>query len=126
MVIPKEKIEKEAKENIVNISTISTRLKILEERYTILRKKSSVTDQNLIHVEKNQYDELRLLNDDILKLKTKLKDAMEKLELLTEEVGNFADRRELQVLKKYVEYWEPMDFVTRKEVNDFLRKKFNK
>lgn len=107
------------------ITTISTRLKILEERYTILRKKSSVTDQNLIQVEKNQFNEFRLLNEDIIKLKIKLKDAMEKLELLTDEVKNFADRRDFTILQKYLEYWEPMDFVTRKEINDFLRRKFN-
>ena len=107
------------------ITTISTRLKILEERYTILRKKSSVTDQNLIQVEKNQFNEFRLLNEDIIKLKIKLKGAMEKLELLTDEVQNFTDRREFTILQKYLEYWEPMDFVTRKEINDFLRRKFN-
>ncbi len=107
------------------ITTISTRLKILEERYTILRKKSSVTDQNLIQVEKNQFNEFRLLNEDIIKLKIKLKGAMEKLELLTDEVQNFTDRREFTIIQKYLEYWEPMDFVTRKEINDFLRRKFN-
>ena len=111
---------------MANVTTLSTRLKILEERYTILRKKIQVTDQNIIELEKNQYAETQLIDEDVLEIKSKLKELVEKLELLNDEMKHFADRREFTVLKKYIEFWQPMDFVTRKEVNDFLRKKLNK
>lgn len=111
--------------NISNISVLSTKLKILEERYATLRKKIQNTDQNLIQSQKDEFHEFKLLNDDLVNLKMNLKNLNEKISLLDEEVNNFADKRDFMILEKYVNYWQPMDFVTRKEVNNFLRKKFN-
>jgi predicted RNase H-like nuclease (RuvC/YqgF family) len=111
--------------NITNISVLSTKLKILEERYSTLRKKIQNTDQNILQAEKEEFNEFKLINDDLVNIKKNMKNLSEKISLLEEEVNNFADKRDFTVLQKYVEYWQPMDFVTRKEVNDFLRKKFN-
>lgn len=109
-----------------SLSGLTTRLKILEERYTTMRKKSQLTDQNIIESEHNQFQEITLLSDDLLNLKRRVKELTEKLDLITDEVENFANKREFIVLKRYVDFWEPMDFVTRKEVNSFLRNKFSK
>ena len=57
-------------------------------------------------------------------MKKTLRDLTEKVSLLSDEVLNFAKKNDLQVLERYISYWNPMDFVTRKEVNDFLRKRF--
>lgn len=106
------------------LNNVATRLKILEERYSTLRKKSQTTEHSIIEVEKNHYDDLRIINDDITEIKHRMREIVEKVSLLTDEVQNFAPRNELDVMRKYVEYWQPMDFVTRKEVNDFLRRRF--
>jgi predicted nucleic acid-binding protein len=107
------------------LNNVATRLKILEERYSTLRNKSQITEQNIIEVEKNHYDDLRIINDDMSSLKHRLREITEKISLLSDEVSQFAHRNDLKVVQKYVEYWQPVDFVTRKEVNDFLRKKFH-
>ncbi|MGM5481032.1 MAG: hypothetical protein ACQESE_01335 [Nanobdellota archaeon] len=107
------------------VNDIATRLKILEERYSILRKKTLLAEHNIIDLEKESSEELRLVNDDILDLKKVIKEVNEKLTLLNDEVENFVNTPEFTKLKKYVGFWNPMDFVTRKEVNDFLRKKFH-
>ncbi|MFP4118647.1 MAG: hypothetical protein ACLFTH_01175 [Candidatus Woesearchaeota archaeon] len=106
------------------VNDIATRLKILEERYSIIRKKTQLAEHSIINLEKESAEEMRLVNDDILELKKTVKDVREKLSLLSDEVENFVEKPEFTKLKKYVGFWNPMDFVTRKEVNDFLRKKF--
>lgn len=106
------------------LNNVATRLKILEERYSTLRKKTQTVEHNIISVEKNHYDDLRILNDNMAEIRHKMRDIIEKVSLLSDEVHNFASRNDLQVLEKYVNYWEPVDFVTRKEVNNFLRKRF--
>lgn len=108
----------------VGLNEIATRLKILEERYSTIRKKSLVAEQNIIESDKEFYEDIRLINDSIMELKHSLRDLAEKVGLLSEEVNNFATRNEFNVLDRYVSFWEPMDFVTRKEVNDFLRRRF--
>lgn len=103
---------------------MATRLKILEERYVTLRKKSQLSEQNIIEAEKEHFSEMQLLNENLLELKKTLKDVLEKISMLGDEVNNFAKKTDMITLQRYVEFWEPIDFVTRKEVNNFLRRKF--
>ena len=106
------------------LNSVATRLKVLEERYTTMRKKSQVTEQNIIETEKEQFQQFRLLGDEIMELKHTIKEIAEKVTMLADEVNQFASKRDVQVLEKYTNYWQPMDYVTRKEVNAFLRRKF--
>jgi hypothetical protein len=105
---------------------IATKLKLLEERYTILRKKSQLSEQNLVEMDKEQFSELRLIQERITDMKRDVKTVIEQLGSLHDEMQNFTRREEFIVLKRYVDLWQPTDFVTRKEVNNFLRKRFEK
>ncbi|MCF7798932.1 hypothetical protein K9M74_03440 [Candidatus Woesearchaeota archaeon] len=105
------------------VNDIATRLKILEERYITLRRKSQLGEQNLIDTQKDHFEELQLLNESLLDVKHTIRDVTEKVSLLSDEISRFATKNEVTILQRYVEFWEPMDFVTRKEINDFLRKK---
>jgi hypothetical protein len=67
---------------------------------------------------------MQILSEDILDIKKSISEVIEKMNLLEGEVDAFASRREFKILDRYVNFWQPVDFVTRKEVNDFLRKKF--
>lgn len=108
------------------VNDIATRLKILEERYSTLRKKSQLTEQNIIESDKSNFNEIRLIQENLLDVKRSVKNLTEKLSLLTDEITTFASQNDFTVLRRYVDFWQPLDFVTRKEVNDFLRKKFKK
>jgi len=109
----------------LQFNSLATRLKILEERYSTSRKKFEVTEQNIIESDRSHEEELRLLSDNILDVKRSMKDLVEKVSLLSDEIKGFVDKNEFTVLERYVEFWNPLDFVTRKEINDFLRKKFH-
>lgn len=108
------------------VNDIATRLKIIEERYSTLRKKSQLTEQNIIESDKNNFNEIRLIQENLLDVKRSVKNLTEKLSLLTDEISTFASKNEFTVLQRYVDFWQALDFVTRKEVNNFLRKKFKK
>ncbi len=108
------------------VNDIATRLKILEERYMMIRRKSQLGEQNIVEAQKEHFEELQLLNESLLDVKHTIRDVVEKVSLLSDEVNHFATKNDLVVLQRYVEFWEPMDFVTRKEVNDFLRRKLGK
>lgn len=107
------------------INNIATRLKILEERQSSLQKKLQLAETNIIEVEKDSYDEIQLISSNILNVKKGLADLTEKVSLLTDEVENFVPMEKFKVLEKYISFWQPMDFVTRNEINAFLRKKFS-
>lgn len=106
------------------LTDVSSRLKMLEERYNTLRKTVQLTEQNAIETEKNNFKELKLVSENMLEVKKTVQEVRDKIRLLEGEINNFVPRTEFKTVERYLSFWEPMDFVSRKEVNDFLRKKF--
>ena len=108
------------------LNEIATKLKLLEERYGVLRKKSQLSEQNLVELDKEQFSELRIVQERVTDLKRQVKTVLEQVSALSDEMQGFVKKEEFVPLQRYVELWQPIDFVTRKEVNSFLRKRFSK
>ena len=102
---------------------MSSRVKILEERYAYLRKKAKLTDQNLLDFEKNLNSEIKLINEDLMELKRNIHDLVEKLEIMKADQSNMVSLQDFKVLDKYLALWEPMNFVTREELKKLLMTK---
>lgn len=111
-------------EQIAHIITdLDRRLRTLEERYSNIRKKLQLTDQNMIEAERSFVKELRTLNDDTLKIKKQVNDYSEKMMMLSEEVSESAKKIDLKIIEKYLALWNPQTFVTRKELKTYLMQK---
>ena len=106
-----------------NVTSLGSRLRVLEERYTNVRKKIQMTDQNMIDFERDIRDELRTLNQEMMDLKRGVSEINENLNLMSGEVKDAVKRRDFKVVEKYVELWQPMDFVTREELKKTLKDK---
>ena len=104
-------------------AAMSSRVKILEERYANLRKKAQLTDQNLLDFEKNLNSEIKLINEDLMELKRNIHDLVEKLEIMKADQSNMESLKDIKVLDKYLALWEPMNFVTREELKKLLMTK---
>lgn len=98
-----------------SVSNLEARLKILEDRYANLRKKTQLTDQNMIDSEKELWDELRSTNDDLIELKKKVNELLHKISQMNEELEGAAKKYDLKVIEKYLDLWQPMNFLTREE-----------
>ncbi|HEY9706308.1 MAG TPA: hypothetical protein V6C58_27985 [Allocoleopsis sp.] len=103
------------------VSDLDRRLRVLEERYSTLRKKMQLTDQNLIESEKAFHKDIRLFNDESLELKRSISDFEEKVAIFGNEMTNTAKKTELKVIEKYLALWNPTLFVTRNELREHLR-----
>ena len=99
-----------------NLNNTVVRLKILEERYTNLRKKTQMTDQNLLDFEQNIRDKIHAVNLDVLEMKRIFSELKEKLEIMASEIKDAAKSADVKVLQRYLDMWQPMDFVTREEM----------
>lgn len=105
------------------ISDLDRRLRTLEERYSNLRKKLQLTDENLLDAERSFSKELKSFNDESLELKKQVNDFSEKIGMLGSEMGGVAQKSDLKVLEKYLDMWNPTNFVTRKELKEYLKSK---
>lgn len=110
---PEQKLMKEVIGN-------AKKLKILEDRYLTIRKKTQLTDQNMLETNNRVNTEIKAINEELNKLKIKIEDMTEKLDQLITETKGLAKRNELMVLSKYLDYWKMFDFVTKEELERTL------
>jgi hypothetical protein len=105
-------------EELLNsVTSAAKSLRILEDRYITIRKKTQLTDQNMLEANKHFNTEIIIINNDIDKLKLLMKEMNEKLDQLISETSNLAKRHELVVLSKYIDFWKPLNFITKEELD---------
>jgi hypothetical protein len=103
------------------VSDLDRRLRILEERYSTLRKKLQLTDQNLIEADRSFGKELRGFSDELLGVRRNVADFDEKISIFGSELNSTATKTDLKIVEKYLNMWNPRMFVTRKELREYLK-----
>jgi hypothetical protein len=110
----------------INPANLDNRLRILEERYSTNRERMFVMNQNLIeHYKKINYD-ISSLNKEIKEIKEEMFTIKETVKHLVQELENFARKEQLKVLEKYINMWNPFNFVTEEEVEEIIKRKRSK
>lgn len=93
----------------------ASRLAVLEERASNLRKKTQMTEQSLIEYEQGTRADLRALTERLTELARKVEEVHEKIEAMSGELSSVVKKNELHVLERYMDLWQPLSFVTRDE-----------
>ena len=106
-----------------NVNNVAANLRIMEERYANLRNKSQVSEQNMIGFEKELRSDVKFLSEDLVDLKRELNDIRDKLRLISAEMKNLVSKNDFNIMERYVDLWQPMNFVTRSELNKWIAEK---
>lgn len=107
--------------NITNqVNNSILRLRVLEEHYSTLNRRAQLTDQSLIRVNKRLSEEIRILNSDVSEIKMSIDEIKDKVLLIIKEVKSSPRREEFEILRKYIEMWQPVNFVTQKEIESIV------
>jgi hypothetical protein len=103
-----------------NVNGVAANLRIIEERYSTLRNKSQSSEQSIISLEKDVRNDIKALSSDLVELKREMNDIKDKLRLISNELKNLVNKDEFKVMERYVDMWQPMNFVTRNELNKII------
>mgnify|MGYP001616678312 CR=1 FL=1 len=103
------------------IRNLSRRLRIIEERYTNLRTKQQVIEQNMLSRHKQVTTEIKTTNSDMHELKTEITEIKDRLLLIIKELKECAKKEEVKVLEKYINLWDPVNFITRNEIEGIVK-----
>lgn len=95
---------------------IERRLKILEDRYSTLRKKTQTTDENLLASERKFSKEFKMAQADTLEMKRSISLLQEKMGQFASELAAAAKKPDLRMLEAYASFLEPMQFATRQDL----------
>lgn len=109
-----------------DMTSLAARLKISEERYNELRKKLLLIEQNMISNHKKAMNEVKMIDSDIAELHNKLNLMEERMILIVKELKLTAKKEDVDVMKKYVELWNPMRFATKDQVEKMIKESLSK
>jgi hypothetical protein len=103
------------------ISNLSTRLRVLEERSSNIRKKHQLVEQNMLSHRKRFTEEADLLKEEIDEIKRTIREVETKIIMIIKELRLSSKKEDVDIIKKYVEMWEPVNFVTQNQVEKIVR-----
>jgi len=104
-----------------DVGNLGRRLRLMEESFTNLRRSLQVIEQNMLGKNKVFATEIRTVTSDIGDIKKDINDIKGKVLEMVKELEETAKREEVKVLEKYINYWNPVKFVTQNEVEDIVK-----
>lgn len=114
----------EQQENFADQVTIelTNRLRVLESKQSMFSERLLVVNQNMLEEYKRLMKEIKAVDIEINELKKDLNNLKNILKHLTEEASTFAKKDSLKVLEKYINLWNPLNFVTEKDVENIIKR----
>jgi len=105
----------------MELTDVVRRLRMMEERQENLRKKMQMIEQNMLTMQKKFLTEFKTVNLDLTDMNAKLEDFGEKIVMLIKEIKLSAKKEDIDVVKKYLDYWTPVKFVTIDNVEEIVK-----
>ena len=119
--------ELQQENNLANLlSDLNARIRILEEKYNLFGERLMVINQNMLEEYKKITRQTKAQNEEIKELKKDIFHMKEIIKDLVGEMSKFAKKDSLRVLEKYINLWNPLNFVTVEEVEKMINKKGEK
>lgn len=92
---------------------VFTLLKALEQKVNNLNREVELIKGEYIRKLSGMKKDMRDVTDQMIDTKASVSKLDQKMGLVIQELKSFADKREVDVLRKYLEYVNPMQFVTQ-------------
>ncbi len=127
----KEKDPKQAQEALQqdysqDFIQISRRLKVMEEGVSNLRKKILVNEQNDLSRHKKTLLEEKTTLEEIKDVKKEIESIKITIKELISELKHSARKSDVDVFKRYIDMWNPVNFVTENTVEKMIDEKLGK
>jgi hypothetical protein len=104
---------------------VTRRLRVMEERMATDRKNIQINQQNTLGANKKLNVELKSTDLEINELKKEINSIKEQMVLVVNELKETTKKEDVKTLEKYIELWEPLNFVTQREVESLIRRILN-
>jgi hypothetical protein len=102
------------------VTAMATRVKLAEERYANLSKRNQLTEASLLAFEREMKADLRAITRQSVELRRHLTDINAKVDAMLGELKGVVKKPELSVVERYVDLWQPMQFITREEAKRLI------
>lgn len=104
----------------LKLAAVARGMKLLEERYDSLRQQIRFIDQNLLDTKKKVEAEIKATDSELGELSADIKALKENVLNFSKELKMAAKMQDLATLSKYLDLWEPVEFLTRKQAVELI------
>lgn len=119
---PKQPIEAPSDTN-EQLNLLRARQRVGEERYSELRKKLLLIENNMLANQKRALSDVKSLQTELNELKRTIQSAEDKIITIIKELRLTARREDIDVMKRYLELWDPVRFVSVDQVEKIIAEK---
>ena len=92
------------------------RVRDLEDKQRILKDRLLLIGQNLVETKEETNEKINEIKKELEILKESMKRVMSFLESISDEFSKFARKEDVEILAKQAKMFQPMQFVTKKEL----------
>lgn len=103
------------------INALSSRLRVAEERCADLRKKILFIEQNMISNQKRLVSESKMLSEELAEVKHRITTHDDTILTLIKELKLTSKKEDVEVLKRYIELWNPVKFVYAEHIDHLVK-----
>lgn len=103
------------------INNLAARIRISEERIGDLRRRLQFVEQNMIQNHKKAVNDIKMVNDDVHDIKHTITEIQDRIITIIKELRLTARKEDINVLKRYIELWDPVKFVTAEHAEKIAR-----
>jgi len=110
----------------VLLADISTKLKDLDEKNTMLKERLSLLDQTFIKQEERATREFAFIKEELSNIRLETERLKEAVQHIISESAGFARKEELRLIERYGKMFEPVKFVKPEEVKEMIKEELKK
>jgi hypothetical protein len=100
-------------------------IKGLEGKVNNLLREVDVLKNDFINKSHDMKKELKNFNSDLVEMKHEQEKSGQKMDLIIKELRMTAGKEEMMTMKKYLDLWNPLNFVTQRDVERLVEEKIN-
>src|SRR5574342_170549 len=108
------------------LNLMAARVRISEERYSEIRKKLLLVEQNMLSKKKKAMTEIKAVQSDVTEMRRTIQAVEDKIITIIKELRLTARKEDIDVMKRYLELWDPVKFVTAERVEKLIDEKLGK
>ncbi len=119
-----KKPETSPHEEAFPVSKLYAWLKGLEVKINKLSREFDLVKNESLRKGAQSKKDLRHINQELLELREQQEKLSQKVDLIIKELKQTAGKEELDVIKKYLEFWNPLNFVTQNDLERLFEHKW--
>lgn len=116
---PEEQFAEKVDTHTKTLLSIIQRQKDLESTVDLINEKLELIDHNNVKNTKSNFNDIKSIRTDIKELREEIATLKELTSKVVKQMKLMSTSDEVAKLEKYIDLWNPMDFVTRQELEKY-------